>query len=166
MSDSVRPGLVAMRVVQEPRGSVYETLLATLQPYCPRFSLVYVGSLSTKAEAIERELAGLELSRNETEQWPGTRIRIRPGMTRPIISHYRFDTRGLEILSSAPGLYAWDGPDRPQDLALYGPDGPFWLGTVAHEQTARLAVPDGVASILRAIHGLRLAPVGVVSRDR
>jgi hypothetical protein len=69
------------------------------------------------------------------------------------LRRYRFTDDALAVLLEAPGLYAWQAPDRPEDLAFYGEHGDVWLGSIAHERAAyfgpaapsqeelRLAVP-------------------------
>jgi hypothetical protein len=42
----------------------------------------------------------------------------------------------LAVLGEAPGLYAWQAPERPEDLAFYDAEGAVWLGSIAHERAA------------------------------
>lgn len=46
------------------------------------------------------------------------------------------NAHALAVLKAAPGLYAWQAPDRPEDLAFYDAGGEVWLGSVAYERMA------------------------------
>ena len=145
-------------LVREPRAGAYRDLLEFLASECESFSLVYYSPMGPpQQEYWDRLLPALVDSRTATA-WPGTQIWPRPGKRLPTLAFYRLQGLGVSILREAPGLYSWQSPDRPSDLAVYRDGGTWWLGSVAHERRARLFVPDDLATMLKAIPGLKLRP--------
>jgi hypothetical protein len=142
----------------EARADAYRALLDFLASECESFSLVYDSPVGqTQHEYWSRLLPALVDSRSAIA-WPGTQIWPRPGKDLPTLAFYRLQGLGLSILKEAPGLYSWQSPARPSDLAVYGNAGTWWLGSVAHEHRARLFVPEVLAAKFAAIPGLRLTP--------
>ena len=57
---------------------------------------------------------------------------------------------------AAGGLYSWEAPARPEDLALYAADGRPWLGSIAHERDSFVYrdVVD-LDRLLAEVHGIK-----------
>ena len=121
-------------ILREPRGDAYASLLALAAERCATFSLVWPDRLaaSVGADTVAVSLS-LQLVREaRVSQWPGTQLLDDTARVR----HYALTAESLAVLRSAPGLYAWHGPGRPEDLAFYTADGSLWMGSVAHESDA------------------------------
>jgi hypothetical protein len=118
----------------EPVGEVYAALLHLARRQCPTFSLTWredVGQ-SQSARVVADALASTLIAEERVREWPGTRMLGAPVPLR----RYRFTDDALSVLLAAPSLYAWQAPDRPEDLAFYAEDGAVWLGSIAHERAA------------------------------
>ena len=123
-----------MNIQTEPIGDVYAALLRLARRECPTFSLTWredVGQ-SESARVVADTLAPALIAEDRVREWPGTRMLGAPVPLR----RYHFTDDALRTLLEAPGLYAWQAPDRPEDLAFYGADGAVWLGSIAHERAA------------------------------
>src|SRR5690606_23334775 len=67
--------------------------------------------------------------------WPGTELLV----GRASLYRLRLDARVLHYLSaSVSGLYEWQAPTLPEDLACWRPDGSLLLASIAHERDAWL----------------------------
>ena len=103
------------------------------------------------ARAVAEALAPCLIAEERVREWPGTQMLGAPVPLR----RYRFSDEALAVLMKAPGLYAWQAPDRPEDLAFYDEGGVVWLGSIAHEGAAFFgpAAPSA-EEIRRAVPGL------------
>jgi len=137
----------------EPRGQIYKALLRSAKQYCSSFSLTWSDQLTfnESAELIGFSLRPSLIRETYTNEWPGTRSLKHQA----IVRHYRFTEDALQILLEVPSLYAWQAPDRPEDLALYRPDQACWLLSIAHEEDAAiLDEPAIIDDLVRGIPGL------------
>lgn len=118
----------------EPRGPAFEALLnycAARGSYC---SLVDRFPQSKKGrEASGQFFQGAKphlLGIDDVERWPGD------GQYEGTAPHwkYRLDAGLLDLLlAQTKGLYGFQAPRLPEDLAVHRPDGSVLLGSVAHE---------------------------------
>jgi hypothetical protein len=67
---------------------------------------------------------------DEVDRWPGS------GVIKGTVALYKYRLEsGLVdlLLSTSKGLYDFQAPKLPEDLAIYRADGSVLLGSVAHE---------------------------------
>lgn len=116
------------------KGESYKALLRFALRKCASFSLVYNPDLhlNEKAAKIRDVLKPFELRSEETSAWPGT---VLLGGKATVI-HYRLDENSMTILAERQSLYAWEGPDAPEDLAFYTKDEKCWMSSITHERDA------------------------------
>jgi hypothetical protein len=142
-----------VHIQTEPIGDVYVGLLQLARRYCPTFSLMWredVGQ-SQSARDVADTLAPDLIAQERVREWPGTQMLGAPVPLR----RYRFTDDALAVLLGAPGLYAWQAPDRPEDLAFYDEDGAVWLGSIAHERASFFGPAAPSAEEIReAVSGL------------
>ena len=128
----------------EPRGTAFEALLA----YCAA-----TGSYCSLVDRFPRSKRGREASAqffqgaepyllgiDEVERWPGD------GPYKGHAPHwkYRLEPGLLALLRArATGLYGFQGPRLPEDLAVHRADGSVLLGSVAHEHTSWMTLSAG-----------------------
>lgn len=142
--------------LSEPVDDVYRTLLAFAETHSERFSLTWQRQLAFDAAAasIEVELKPFLIEEVETSAWPGTELL---GPT-AVVRTYRVLPKSIEVLVGAGGLYAWQSPQRPEDLAFYTADGRCWLGSTAHERDGFVILDSsGLTDLRAAVPGLELS---------
>jgi hypothetical protein len=139
---------VTLDILAEPRGAAYGALLDLAAERCATFSLVWTDQLASSvgADAVAISLSLFLLRESRASEWPGTQLL--DGTAR--VRHYAVSPESLGVLRSAAGLYSWQAPGRPEDLAFYAPDGTLWLGSVAHEADAWFTASAVAADDLRA----------------
>lgn len=144
-----------VRIVEEPKGPMYEALLRFALRHDCLFSLVWrdQSAFAVSAAAIAKNLRPALVRQTRTDEWPGTTLIGHFA----IVRLYRLTATTLSMLAPADRLYAWIAPDRPEDLALYTSDGAPWLASVAHERNA-FVYPDSVdlRRLAADVAGLRL----------
>ncbi|MCU1373172.1 MAG: hypothetical protein JWO68_458 [Actinomycetia bacterium] len=122
----------------EPTGETYRRLLELANRSCTEALLVVHprDGLSSGASDVLASLAPHRLSVEDRSSWPGTTL---AGRTAEVHT-FRFDGGVGDLLGAAvDGLYAWQQPDRPEDLCLLRHGEP-WLVTVAHQGAAHLVL--------------------------
>lgn len=121
----------------EPRGDDYAGLLRAMLHVCDRALLVVRDGIAVNL-ACERKLAHLAAWRLRSDRraaWPGTTLLSGSAL----VTEYRFDEEACAVLTElADGLYDWQQPSAPEDLALVREDGRAALVTVAHERDGYL----------------------------
>ena len=146
---------MTLDILAEPAGDAYARLIDLATCYCERFSLIWrAGELCEPA--IEIELAPHLVSEERVVEWPGTKLLGGPPA---IMRTYQLSTLSSRVLKAANRLYAWQHPERPEDLALYTASGQLWLGSIAHEGDAWFEDGAATASELANI------PLYVRARD-
>jgi hypothetical protein len=143
-------------IQSEPTGDVYRSLLAFAEDHSACFSLAWRRQLTfdATAAATEVELRPFLIREVETSEWPGTQLLGHSAVVRT----YRVSPGATTVLAGAGGLYAWQSPRRPEDLAFYTADGHCWLGSIAHERDAFVVLDSPALHALRAaVPGLRLS---------
>jgi hypothetical protein len=146
-------------IIAEPVGQTYRALLAFAQRWSGSFSLVWRHQLSFDASAVsvEETLRPFLISESQTSEWPGTKLIGHLATVRT----YRFSPASARELAIADGLFAWQSPARPEDLAFYTSDGRCWFGSVAHERDAFVALePSDLAALRAAVPELEFKPSG------
>ncbi len=109
-------------LVDEPVGDDYRALLVCARPRCDTAVL----SVDTSREMGP---SGLEVLG-----------RLAPSLRSEAVSagvrRLRYELSGacIEVLGTAPGLFAWMQPDRPENLCLLRPDGSPWIVSIAGDR--------------------------------
>ena len=147
-------------IASEPRGPALEALLnycVAVGGYC---SLVDQFPHSKKGrEARERFLSAAKphlLGIDDVSDWPGS------GVIKGTVPLWRF-TMGTGLLdllvAKSKGLYDFQAPKLPEDLAVYRTSGSVLMGSVAHEQMGWMNLtPDEKAD--RRLGLVELRPKG------
>jgi hypothetical protein len=148
VSQTIVTVLQTLDIITEPVGPTYRALLAFAERCSGSFSLVWRHQLSFAASAavLEGVLRPFLIEETETSTWPGTRLIGHSATVRT----YRLSPDSARALATADGLFAWQSPARPEDLAFYAPDGRCWLGSTAHERDAFVALDEDDLAALRA----------------
>jgi hypothetical protein len=145
-------------IMEEPRGETYRALLRFAAARCQTFSLVWRDQLAFKPAALDiaAVLEPYLVAHFHTDTWPGTHLLGHKAAVR----QYRLEPATLAVLEAAEGLYSWQAPDLPEDIAFYMPDSvSLWLGTISHEADAWFADPIlSRDQILRHVPGIVFAP--------
>jgi hypothetical protein len=101
---------------------------------------------SRECESVLETLHPHLLGATETPNWPGTTLLDGTATVR----RYRLEPSVVDIVSNAvESLYAWQQPERPEDLCLLRADGDPWLVTVAHEGDAYVVVEADELDVVR-----------------
>jgi hypothetical protein len=119
-------------IVDEPRGDVYRALLAYARRRSGLFSLVWQDGLCRDETRVADRLRSAIVSETRVSEWPGTRLMHHAAT---LVTYQICDT-SVRVLDEVRGLYDWEAPTRPEDLALYDANGQAWLGSTAHERDA------------------------------
>lgn len=143
-------------ITAEPRGETYSQLLRFAHDRSSLFSLTWRDQLthSPRAADISAALRGDLVAEARTESWPGTQLHGHLATMRL----YRITLASLPILARAGRLYAWEAPERPEDLAFYATENTPWLGSIAHERDSFIyGGAVDIRALTRAVPGIRLA---------
>lgn len=132
----------------EPRGELYQQLIRLGRTHCATFSLVRRSRLGWSEEAarVVSELAPFLHSEQLSKQWPGTRSSQAAQVWR-----WTLTRESASILQTAEGLFDWQQPRLPEDLAFYTPNGAVWLCSCAHEGLAEWGSADIAALVRRSL---------------
>jgi hypothetical protein len=131
-------------VWSEPRGPAFEALLSYCAAMGGHCSLVDNFPRSKKGreararffESARPHLIGID----DVDRWPGSGLLKG---TAPLWK-YRLAAGLLDLLlRRSKGLYDFQAPRLPEDLAVYRPDGSVLLGSVAHEHMAWMNLTAG-----------------------
>jgi hypothetical protein len=128
-------------VIEEPRGRVLRDLLGALSHHATSATLVLRDDLEL-SELGRSFLARTALNlveRKRTSSWPGTTLLDEEASV--LCFSLRDDVLD-EFCRASEGLYGWQQPALPEDLALLRADGTVILGSVAHEHDAFLELSD------------------------
>ena len=126
---------------REPTGAAYVDLLELCGSSAATASLVirHGSRLKPDADAVMKRLRQFQTSREERSEWPGTQL---IGHTATVYS-YRVDEAFVGALrASANGLYQWQHPHLPEDLAFLRSDDRPVLSSIAHERDAYLELTE------------------------
>ena len=127
-------------VVEPPTGETYRQLVAFLFRYSASCSLVLRKQIpTTPSQQVFLDRAQQFLvKKSEQKEWPGTLLL--GGVADVFV--YQL-TRDLEFLIlQANGLYDWQSPNLPEDIAFYRSDNSLLLGSIAHESDSFLELTE------------------------
>lgn len=140
----------------EPCGDIYRDLIDALAHYCRAATLVVRGHarLNAKGRAVLDALAPYLLEVRQAHSWPGTVLFDETAD----VYRYQINRSSVSILKhSAPRLFAWLQPDRPEDLCMYQPTGEAILVTIAHERDGYIqCTDDALRFLVDQVPGLTL----------
>jgi hypothetical protein len=126
---------------REPRGAEYRGLVSALG-WIATHALVVVRDevwLGARGEKLVDDLAAAGATPERVGRWPGTDL----AGGHATVLRASLDARVRHLLTEAvEGLYDWQQPERPEDLAFLRKDGTPLLGSVAHERGGFLVVDD------------------------
>jgi hypothetical protein len=118
---------------REPTGSAYADLLEFCGSIATTAILVVRKAewLDEDALAVMDRLRLFEVKAEARSEWPGTQL---IGHTATVY-RYRVDEAFIGALRACSnGLYEWQHPHRPEDLAFLNRDGRPVLTSIAHER--------------------------------
>ena len=136
-----------INVLNEPCGRTYRSLLDLAAERCPEFSLTWQDGLDFNDQAgrVLADLAPWLAREVRTDRWPGTVIMGREATVR----FFATNPNAIAVLKQAEGLFSWQAPSFPEDLAFYAEGGVCWLGSIAHERDAWLELSHVERAALR-----------------
>jgi hypothetical protein len=145
----------ALDILDEPAGEAYTKLIDLLGSSAAAFSLVWRDQFGfdLRADSFRLKLAPFLIEEDHASVWPGTQLLGH----RAWVRRYRIEKTSLSILKTAPSLYAWIYPVRPEDLAFYEADGECLLGSIAHERDAWFGNDAIARAIAAQIPALKVA---------
>jgi hypothetical protein len=148
--------MAVLDLQDEPTGQMYRDLLAFAGRNSTAVSLVWRLQFGPHGHAVEAALHPWMIRESETQSWPGTELV--GDSNRALVRFYQPHPQVLAELAQADGLYAWlASSDRPEDLAFYGRDERYWLGSIAHEREGFVATDlIDVDALLVEVPGLEL----------
>lgn len=128
-------------VIEEPRSEVLRRLLCALVRYSSSAMVVVRDDLGLddSGRTLLSQLQPHVLERRRSSSWPGTTLLgeeatvLRFGLSESVLD---------ELIAASDGLYGWQQPALPEDLALLRDDGTAILGSTAHEHDAYLEISD------------------------
>lgn len=145
----------AYPILEEPENDVYASLLDHSLLWCDSCLLVTrSANLATSQRRFESVMEPYLIEERESSSWPGTMLL--DGTAK--VQRYRLVLPTVTALRRATSrLYAWVGPDLPEDLCLLRPDKSPWLVTISHEAEAFLVVDsEERRTVIGAVPGLKL----------
>ena len=141
----------------EPRGDVLTSLLAFCASRSTTALLVIREKdwLNNTARRVLSELEPHLLSKEESSEWPGTRLLSETAT----VLRYSVTPGFVSVLrNQTDALYQWQQPERPEDLCFLRQDGTTLLVTITHESDAYLELEeDEYREIMRLVPALRLS---------
>lgn len=142
-------------VVHEPRDEVLRQLIHAIAQHSSIVVMVVrddLGLSETGRSLLARLRPYLE-EENRGSSWPGTAL-LNEEAT---ISRFSLSGEVVdELIAAANGLYAWQQPMLPEDLAFLRDDATPILASICHEQDAYLDVSEEeYQSLTASVPGLR-----------
>lgn len=137
--------------IEEPSGATLRRLIQNLRRYSSTGMLVLRDDLelSESGRAMVARLEPRLLARKRSAPWPWTEL-LDPYAT---LLHFKLDDVIVEeVLRASDGLYGWQQPSLPENLALLRDDGTTILGSITHDHDSWLEVAyHEFESIIRAV---------------
>jgi hypothetical protein len=127
--------------IEEPRGEALGKLLRALSHHASSATVVVRddSELSDVGRAVLSRLALHLVEHHRASSWPGTTLSDEEAT----VFCFALSASVLDELScAAEGLYGWQQPTLPEDVALLRADGSVILGSIAHEHDAFLELGD------------------------
>lgn len=145
-------------IVDAPAHATYDALIDWAVSHCP-LALVVVQSTMPLSDDGRDALSQLEphlVRREMSSEWPGTRLL---GREAEVLYYRTNDMFGNALKHLARSLFAWQQPDRPEDLCFLRADASAVLASIAHESQAFMSLRDDELVTLRAqVPNLELIP--------
>ena len=168
-----------IKIISEPHGNIYKSLIDYAGQHCSTFSLVWHVNMKMddSVHKIHHELIDFIESENEiASEWQAMDD---VSVQNPIVRKFVVNSKSLEVLINAPrifacperenkvswridknrkpGLYSWISPALPEDLTFYTSAGEKWMMSISHEEeayfNASIVYPD---EITQNIPGLNI----------
>lgn len=140
-------------IIAEPQRQSYEALIR----FCAK-----IGAFGTLADLFPTNKAGKEarasfidkagsstLGIEMVERWPIGEPQSGGGKPTPLWKLDLTDDLVNLLVNSLRGLFGWQSPKLPEDLAVYRHDGTVLLGTVAHEHIGWMNLTSEEAADVR-----------------
>lgn len=132
----------------EPQGEAYAQLLNWLAANFDRAQIVRRLNLplDRSAKEVMSQLEPHIIEKKMRSEWPGT---VLHGDEAEVVL-FHLNNRSLRVLlQSAHGLFDWEQPELPEDLAVLRSDGEAILLTIAHEGLWVLSLTDPELGLLQ-----------------
>jgi len=128
-----------LALLTEPRGEAYSQLLRLARKHCTTFSLVRRPKMrwAQEAENVLTHLSPFLEGEQLLKQWPGT-TSAKPAR----VFRFTLTRESAAVLEVAQGLFDWQQPYLPEDLAFYTAEGKVWMWSCAHERLAQWGSAD------------------------
>jgi hypothetical protein len=145
-----------IKMLSEPIGYHYESLIDYVASLCPVFSLVWPYDMVLDESTIEihKLLKEYQISEEVIEnEWVSD-----PNAVLPVLRKFKVIPDSIKILKEVPatfacpereskvswrikenrkpGLYSWVSPCLPEDPIFYSNEGQIWFHSVSHEEEA------------------------------
>ena len=135
---------------REPTGSAYRSLVDFGLAHSAFVSCVVRRDLGlgSRGQSVLRKPEPSLVERGVTRAWPGTELL---GGT-ALLHTFSFDESVAGVLRrSVHGLYDWQQPELPEDLAFLRDTGPPLLTSISHEHDGFLTLSDDERADLDAL---------------
>jgi hypothetical protein len=128
-------------LVREPNGEVLRRLFHALAQHSSYVIMVLQDDLglSETGLALLNRLQQHLVERERSSCWPGTLLMDKEAT---ILRFTSSETVVQELIGSADGLYGWQQPALPEDLAFVRDDLTAILASICHEHDAYLEISD------------------------
>jgi hypothetical protein len=144
-------------VIEEPCGDVLVRLLRAVGRHAAAVLLVVRDDLglTDAGGAVITRLRNHLVSEKRSASWPGTSLQ----KDQAAVLEFSVNAMVLEeLISASYGLYGWQQPSLPEDLALLRENGTVLLGSICHERDAYLSLTDeeyrSIAAAIPEIDGI------------
>lgn len=128
-------------IVEEPRGNILQRLMHALGQQASGVLLVLRDGLdlAESGQALLEALSPHLLERKRGSSWPGTTLLTEEAT----LLRFELGESVLHaLIGASEGLYGWQQPRLPEDLAFLRADGTAMLASIAHERDAYLEITD------------------------
>jgi hypothetical protein len=143
-------------IYRQPLGIAYQQLIDFCVKRCPwcTFALQNPQQFEKSCYQYLDSLKENLIEVVDQMEWPGTRLTRSAAR----VHWYRVTPElAVELKARVSGIYAWELPNLPEDLAFYWPDGGALLGTSSHERFAFTNLSNAEAGdFAREVPALRL----------
>ena len=115
-------------------GPAYSAMLDLARRHSLAFSLVWRDDTpyGPRARSLLRDLGPHLCYEHHAREWRGTTLL----QAKAWVRWFRPTAEALALIARPDALFAWRGPELPEDMAFYTRDGRGWLGSTAHEGLA------------------------------
>lgn len=128
-------------LIQEPSGELLRRFFGALARHSSSVMMVLRDDLGLgeTGQALLLRLEPYLLKRERRSSWPGTTLFGEEAT----VLRFALCTQVLdELVAASSGLFGWQQPELPEDLALVRSDGTVVLASISHEHDAYLELSD------------------------